>query len=64
MNIKFVWSQPSTKRGIVKAIVAVVLLFGFDVPDDIDAQLLGGLFAVESMLGMFLSDKPTGETES
>lgn len=56
MNIKFVWSQPSTKRGIIKAIVALVLLFGFDVPDDIEAQLLGGLFAVEAMLGMFFSD--------
>lgn len=58
MNIKFVFSQASTKRGIVKAIVAIVLIFGFDVPDEIEANLLGGLFAIESMLGMFLSDKP------
>lgn len=64
MNIKFDWSQASTKRGIIKAIVALVLLFGFDVPDGVEAQLLGGLFAIESMLGMFLSDKPDGESKN
>lgn len=64
MNIRFVWSQASTKRGIVKAVVALVLIFGFDVPDDIESQLLGGLFAIESMLGVFLSDKPDGESKN
>lgn len=59
MNIKFVWEQTSTKRGAVKAIVAIVLIFGLDVPDDIESKLLGGLFAIESMLGMFLSDNPS-----
>lgn len=55
--IKLVWSEPSTKRGIVKAVIALVLLFGFEVPDEIETQLLSGLFALDSILGMFLSDK-------
>lgn len=56
-DIKFVWSEPSTKRGAVKAIIAVFLLFGIDVPEGYEAQILGGLIALESVIGLFLSDK-------
>lgn len=57
MNIKFVWSEPSTKRGVVKAIISLLLIFGIDVPEGYESQILGGLLALESVIGMFLSDK-------
>ena len=56
MNIKFVWSEPSTKRGVVKAIISMFLMFGVDVPEGYEAQIIGGLIAVESIIGMFVSD--------
>lgn len=56
-NIKFAWSEPSTKRGVVKAIISLFLIFGVDVPEGYEAQILGGLIAIESVIGMFFSDK-------
>lgn len=57
MTLKFVWAEPSTKRGVVKAIISLLLIFGIDVPEGYEAQILGGLVALESVIGMFLSDK-------
>lgn len=56
-NVKFVWSEPSTKRGVVKAIISLFLILGVDVPEGYEAQILGGLIAIESVIGMFFSDK-------
>ena len=56
-NVKFVWSEPSTKRGVVKAIISLFLILGVDVPEGHEAQILGGLIAIESVIGMFFSDK-------
>ena len=62
--IKFVWSEPSTKRGVVKAIIALFLVFGVDVPDGYESQILGALIAVESLIGMFLSDKKSEKPDA
>lgn len=57
MNLRFVWSEPSTKRGVVKAFIAIALVFGYDIPDEIGNQILAGLFALEAAIGMLVSDK-------
>lgn len=63
MSVKFVWSEPSTKRGVVKAIISLFLIFGVDVPEGYEAQILGCLIALESVIGMFLSDKKSEKTD-
>lgn len=57
MNLRFVWSEPSTKRGSVKAFIAIALIFGYEIPDEIGNQILAGLFAMEAAIGMLMSDK-------
>lgn len=57
MTFRFVWSEPSTKRGLVKALIAIALVFGYEIPDETGNQILAGLFALESAIGMLMSDK-------
>ncbi len=57
MNLRFVWSEPSTKRGAVKAFIAIALIFGYEIPDESGNQILAGLFALEAAIGILMSDK-------
>lgn len=57
MNLRFVWSESSTKRGVVKAFIAIALIFGYEIPDESGNQILAGLFALEAAIGILMSDK-------
>ena len=57
MNLKFVWSEPSTKRGIVRAFIAIALIFGYEIPDELEKSIIAGLFAFDAAIGILMSDK-------
>ena len=57
MNIRFVWSEPSTKRGIVRAFIAIALIFGYEIPDELEKSIIAGLFALDAAIGILMSDK-------
>lgn len=59
MAIGFDIREGSTQRGIVKALIAVALVFGLPVEDmhGLEEKILAGLFALEGLIGMFVREK-------
>jgi len=58
MAMGFDIREGSTQRGIVKAIIALALIFGAPVEDTsgLEDKILAALFAIEGMIGMFVRD--------
>lgn len=62
MAIGFDIREGSTQRGIVKAMIAVALVFGLPVEDThgLEEKILAGLFALEGLIGMFVRESKGG----
>lgn len=63
MAIGFDIREGSTQRGIVKALIAVALVFGLPVEDmhGLEEKILAGLFALEGLIGMFVRENKGGQ---
>ena len=62
MAIGFDIREGSTQRGIVKALIALALVFGASIEDaqGMEDKILTALFAIEGVIGMFVRDSGKG----
>lgn len=62
MAIGFDIREGSTQRGIVKALIALALMFGASIEDaqGMEEKILAALFAIEGVIGMFVRDSGKG----
>lgn len=62
MAIGFDIREGSTQRGIVKAMIALALVFGASIEDaqGMEEKILAALFAIEGVIGLFVRDSGKG----